>query len=301
MVGVAQDLGPLAGHLADDAHAESRPREGLSPDDLGRQPDLLAHVADLVLEEQTQGLHEVEREVLGQPAHVVVALDVGRVPRARLDDVGVERALDEEARTVAAPAELERHGLELADEELADDLALGLGVDHARQGIEEPVLGLHVDQLDAELAGERLFDLLAFVLSHEPGVDEDARELAADGLGHERRGDRRVDAARERAEHPLFADLGADRRDLVLDDRGVGPGGGDTGDVVQEIREQLLAELGVGDLRVELHGEEASRHVLHHRDRGPGARGADGEALGRTRDRVTVAHPAGHVAGPLGH
>jgi hypothetical protein len=69
-----------------------------------------------------------------------------------------------------------------------------------------------VDQLDAELAREGLFDLLALVLAHESGVDEDAGELRADGLGHERRGDRGVDAARERAEHLLGADLGADRR-----------------------------------------------------------------------------------------
>ena len=68
-------------------------------------------------------------------------------------------------------------GLELADEQLADDLALGLGVGDAGEGVEEAVLGLHVDQLDAELAGEGLLDLLALVLAHQTGVDEDAGEL----------------------------------------------------------------------------------------------------------------------------
>ena len=109
VVGVAQDLGALARHLADDAHAEPRAREGLAPDDLVGQSQLLAHVADLVLEEASQRFDEVERQVLGQSADVVVALDVGRVARARLDDVGVERALDEESRTVAALAEVARH------------------------------------------------------------------------------------------------------------------------------------------------------------------------------------------------
>ena len=63
------------------------------------------------------------------------------------------------------------------------------------------------------------------------------------------------------------ADLGADRRDLVFDDRGVRPRRGDARDVVQEVRQQLLAALGVRDLGVELHGVQAPRDVLHHRDR----------------------------------
>ena len=119
--------------------------------------------------------------------------------------------------------EVARDGLELADEELADDLALGFGIGHPGERLEEPVLRLHVDQLDAELTRERLFDLLALVLAHETGVDEDAGELGPDGLGDERRRHRGVDAARERAEHTLPADLLADGGDLVFDDRGVGP------------------------------------------------------------------------------
>ena len=58
----------------------------------------------------------------GRPADVVVRLDGGVVAAARLDDVGVEGALHEEARV----AELAGDLLEHPDERLADDLALAL-------------------------------------------------------------------------------------------------------------------------------------------------------------------------------
>ena len=47
-----------------------------------------------------------------------------------------------------------------------------------------------------------------------PGVDEDGRELVADGLVDEGGRDGRVDAPREGAQHLTRADLGADRLDL---------------------------------------------------------------------------------------
>ena len=83
-VGRPQDLGPLGGDLADDAHGQARAREGLAPDDLVGQAELLADGAHLVLEQQAQRLDQVEGQVLGQPAHVVVRLDVGR--RRRVPD-----------------------------------------------------------------------------------------------------------------------------------------------------------------------------------------------------------------------
>ena len=47
-----------------------------------RQAELLADRPDLVLEQQPQRLDEVEVQVLGQPADVVVGLDVGRAAAA---------------------------------------------------------------------------------------------------------------------------------------------------------------------------------------------------------------------------
>ena len=54
-----------------------------------------------------------------------------------------------------------------------------------------------------EVLAERLDDLLRLVLAQQAVVDEDARELVADRLVHEQRGDGGVDAAGERAEHAL--------------------------------------------------------------------------------------------------
>ena len=66
---------------------------------------------------------------------------------------------------------------------------------------EEPLLRLDVDERDVEGAVEHLDHLLGLALAQQAVVDEDAGELVADGLVHEQRGDRAVDAAGERAEH----------------------------------------------------------------------------------------------------
>ena len=111
--------------------------------------------------------------------------------------------------------EVARDLLEHADERLADDLALALRLLDVVERVEEAVGRLHVHEVDGELAAERLLHLLGLAQAQQPGVDEHARELVADRLVHERGGDRGVDAARQPADHPLVADLGAhlvDRR-----------------------------------------------------------------------------------------
>ncbi len=135
------------GHLADDADAEARAREGVAPDDLGGQAELLADQADLVLEQGAQRLDELELQVLGQAADVVVGLDVGGARAAAgLDDVGVERALDEELDLLALLGRLADDlglgGLEDPDELAADDLALLLGVGDAGERVEEALGGV---------------------------------------------------------------------------------------------------------------------------------------------------------------
>ena len=112
-VGLAQDVEALAGDLADDADAEAGARERLAPHDLGGQAELLADRAHLVLEEGAQRLDQLELEVLGQAADVVVGLDVGGARAAAgLDDVGVEGALHQELdlRRSAASARISRLG-----------------------------------------------------------------------------------------------------------------------------------------------------------------------------------------------
>ena len=119
-------------------------------------------------------------------------------------------------RAVREPA---RRFLEDSDEELADRLALVLGVGDARKALEEPVGGFHVHQLDALVAMEGVDDLLALARTHESGVDVDASELRAHRLVHDRGRYRGVDATGQTTDHALAADLRADRVDGGLDDR----------------------------------------------------------------------------------
>ena len=109
---------------------------------------------DLVLEQRAQRLDELELEVVGQPADVVVGLDVRRAGTAAgLHDVGVERALDQELDPVplrrGVADDLDLRGLEDPDELAADHLALRLGVDHPGERVEEALLGVHDVQGDA--------------------------------------------------------------------------------------------------------------------------------------------------------
>ena len=157
--------------------------------------------------------------------------------------------------------------------------------------VEEPLLRLDVDERHVEVLAERLDDLLRLRLAQEAVVDEDARELVADRLVHEQRGDRRVDAARERAEDALRADLGADPLDLLLDHRRGRPGGRRAGDVVEEVLQDLHPARRVHDLRVELDAVELPLRRLERGDRRRRRAGDDPRALGRRDHGVAVRHP----------
>ena len=112
--------------------ARPGPGKGWRSTRLEGRPELAAERPHLVLEELAQGLDQLQLEVVGQAADVVVALDGGRgaaVGGHRLDHVGVERALAEEARILEAGRLLAEH----LDELVADDLALALGIGDALQ------------------------------------------------------------------------------------------------------------------------------------------------------------------------
>ena len=146
----------------------------------------------------------------------VLIFDCGRgdVRRGRLDDVGVERALGEEVDL----AHRLRLRLEDGDELATDDASLLFRVDHTAQRLQEPVGGVDVADVHVQVAVHDCEDALGLLLAQEAVVDEDARELVADRAMHERRRDRRVDAAGQRADHATVADLGADALDRLGDE-----------------------------------------------------------------------------------
>ena len=148
-----------------------------------------------------------------------------------------------------------------------------------------------MDEPDPPVA-KGLDHLLGLVLAQQAVVDEHAGELIADRAVDERRGGRGVDASREPADHSSLADLGAHRRDLLVDHRGGRPALLEARDLAQEAVEDLGAVRRVDDLGVELDPVQAPLGALAGGDRRPWAGGQRDEARRRLEDAVAVAHPA---------
>ena len=177
-IALAERLQAVARDGAGAADAQAGAGERLAIDHIVGQAEFLAHDADFVLEQQLDGLHKFERQVLGQAAHVVVGLD-----GAGFDDVRVDGPLGQEADTV----QLAGLFLEHADEFRADDLALLLGIGHAGELVQEAVDGIDIDQVGLELVAEHAHHLLGLALAEESVVDMDGDQLIAHGLDEERR------------------------------------------------------------------------------------------------------------------
>jgi hypothetical protein len=113
------------------------------------------------------------------------------------------------------------------------------------------LLGLDVHQVDVELVAEGADDLLGLVQPQHAVVDEDARELVADGAMQQAA----TTLESTPPESPQMTRLSptcSRTADGLLDDVEHRPHRRDAGDVVQEALDDLLAELGVRDLGVEL-------------------------------------------------
>ena len=202
--------------------ASARAGERMAADEGVGQAELAAERAHLVLEQLAQRLDQLHVHALGQAADIVVRLDGDRRPageRHALDHVGIERALRQEL----GAAELLRFRLEHVDEQLADGLALLLGIGDAGERVEEHRLGVDVHQRNVVVAAEQRHHLLGLGEPHQAVVDEHAGELLADRLVDQHRGDRGVDAARQAADHPALADLRADLLDRLLLEGAHGP------------------------------------------------------------------------------
>ena len=122
---------------------------------------------------------------------------------------------------------------------MPDRAPLGLGILDAAQRVEEARRRVDRHELDADVRAHGALHLLALVQPQQASVDEHAGELIADRAVHERRGDGRIHAAGQPADHLRVADERADLRDLVLDERARRPARRRAADVEQEVREHL--------------------------------------------------------------
>ena len=154
-----------------------------------------------------------------------------------------------------ASSELAGLFLERADELLADDLALRLRVRDVGELVQETALRVHVDERHVGVLGERLDDLLGLVVPEKAVVDEDARQIVADGPVDEHRRRRRVDPAGEPADGPRVSDLVPYPLDRVGDDVDRRPLGLAAAGLVEEVLEDLHPVLRVPDLGMELDPE----------------------------------------------
>ena len=141
-----------------------------------------------------------------------------------------------------------------------------------------------------EIAEQR-HDALGLAGAEQPVVDEDAGELIGDRLVNQHRGDGRIDAAGEAADHAAAADLRPDAGDGFVPEGLHGPVAGRADDPADEVAQQRRSVRGVHHLGMELHRVEVARLVG---DRGEGCvvRAADDlEARRQPRHPVAMAHP----------
>src|SRR5690606_42022761 len=117
-----------------------------------------------------QRFDQAHLHVLGQAADVVVTLDdvgLAGLAAGRLDHVGVDRAL----RQPFGVGELAGFLIEDLDEQVADDLALGLGVADPFERLEIAVGGIDPDYLDAHVLGEHRPHIYTFLTAQQAGIN----------------------------------------------------------------------------------------------------------------------------------
>ncbi len=170
----------LGGDVAEYAHGQTGTREGMACYQVLRHAELTSYGAYLVLEEQTQGLAELEVHLFRQAAYVVVALDGGAGYGKALNAVRVYGALAEPFHI----GEFVGFFIEHFDKSATYDFAFLFGVGHSGKFTEELfrcVNANHV-QTEALIVGQHVLEL---VLTEHSVVHEYAGQVLAYGAVEE--------------------------------------------------------------------------------------------------------------------
>ena len=286
MVGFLQHTHLLGCDVAQDAHGQARSGEGMAGDEMLGHAQLASHAAHLVLEEPFQRLTQLQVHLLGQSAHIVVALDYLTGDVEALYTVGIDGALCKPFGSLY----LLGFGIEHLYEVAAYDFAFLLRIGHSGQVGEELLAGIHTHHIQAK-ALIVVHHIAELVFAQHAVVYEDAGEPVADGSVQQHGGHGRVDTARKTQDDLVVAQLA-----FQFGDGGIDKGGGapvllGTADVDHEVLKQLCALHGVEHLGMELHGPYGQifggiggeLHVV--------GRGYHLVALGQGGDGVAMAHP----------
>mmetsp|Transcript_21332 Transcript_21332/g.63931 ORF Transcript_21332/g.63931 Transcript_21332/m.63931 type:complete len:420 (+) Transcript_21332:678-1937(+) len=291
--------------VAEHAHREARARERVARNEALWHAQQAAHGTHLVLKQLTERLDERKLQVLGQPAHVMVALDGVRVllaaagRRARLNHVGVQRPLHQElALVVDRLLELVAERLEDLDELAANCLALVLRVGQALEPRHHRRDVVDARDGQVQVVLKRVHHALTLVEAQQPIVDKHAVQTVAQDLVHERRGHGGVDAAGECADGVVIrANLRLNLPKRLVEHLLHRPVGGEARNVGQEVLDHVKAAVGVHHLGMELEAKEAALRVLNRDDSALLALRDALEALGKLGRVVAVAHPHVHLSG----
>ena len=218
-----------------------------------------------------------------------MALDQRRLPddRHRLDHVRIERALREKIDL----AELGRFRLEHVDEGRADDLALLLRIDDARQPVEKQRRRIDEDQRQLAAARSACGSAPPRSRRSTPLSTKMHVSLSPIGAVKDERGHRRIDAAAERADDAPAADLRADFRRRLFDKRRHRPVAGAAAHPIGEVAQDLETAFGVRHLGMKQEGEQPPLRVRHRGNRRIGARRDHGEPCRRRGHEIAVAGP----------
>jgi hypothetical protein len=299
VVGLAGNADLVGGDLSDDTDGNSGTGEGVTPDKLLWDSEVGSHDANLVLEELTKGLDNLELHVGGETSNVVVGLDGGggSLEGKRLNHVGVKSSLEKEV-DVSTGLLHDTVGLTLEDlnEEVSNDLTLLLRLLNTLEAGQELSAGVNNGKVDSEVLGQGLVDGLTLVETHDTVVDEDSVETVSNGPLHQLGSYGRVDTSGNGTDNLTGRSNGlANTLDLGLDEEVHGPVLLGSTELDGEVGQKLLTLGGVGNLGVELDSVELALGVG---DSGVGSVGgsSDGqEPGGKSTELVTVRHPDVHL------
>ena len=93
IIGILQDTHFLGGDVAQNTDSQTRTGEGMTRDEMLGHAQLAAHTAYLVLEQPLQRFTELQLHVLGQSAHIMMALDDLARDVQTLNAIGINGAL----------------------------------------------------------------------------------------------------------------------------------------------------------------------------------------------------------------
>mmetsp|Transcript_11559 Transcript_11559/g.18596 ORF Transcript_11559/g.18596 Transcript_11559/m.18596 type:complete len:391 (-) Transcript_11559:6-1178(-) len=261
----------------------------MAADEVCRQAEFVTQGTHFVFEEFAQRFDQLKAHFLWQATDVVVAFDGHRGAAGegyRLDHVRIERALGQEFGAL----DLVGVFLEHINEELADDLTFGFRVGLTVEFTKEKFGFIRVDHLQVHVVAEHADHFVRLVFAQQAVVDKHTGELVADGFMQQGCSHGAVNAARQRTDDVLVANLGFDLLNHLGAVGAHGPVAFETGQF-HKVLIELCAVWSVVHFWVELHRIKVTLCVGGDSVRCVGRGAVDLKARCDFANVITVGHP----------